>query len=155
MGLPKRCVYWIISWNHWARRFSSCKSIEERRLRLTENDFVLLPVLLSFQKRQKFTDNDFNFLNQDRITVLARLHPRQSKENQWKLWNSTEYSEYIIKTIWLHQTLDLSKEKNSIWHSYLLATLLYRSQVIFVGGWQTDTATLWFRTRKQWCFRWF
>ncbi|MFV8373402.1 BamA/TamA family outer membrane protein [Flavobacterium sp. LB2P74] len=98
--------------------FQSVKSIEERRLRLTENDFILA-TSFTFSKTTKkdLTDNTF-YLFKTKIesagTILTALaattNQNKNSTGNYKIFN-LEYSEYIKTEFDYIKHWDLSKEK--------------------------------------------
>ncbi|MGO4905639.1 translocation and assembly module lipoprotein TamL [Flavobacterium sp. W20_MBD1_R3] len=103
----------------------SVKSIEERRLRLTENDFILA-TSFTFSKTTKkdLLDNDF-YLFRTKIesagTLLSAIAKTTSqKENvkgNYEIFN-LEYSEYIKTEFEYIKHWDLSKEKIVAFRSF-------------------------------------
>ncbi|WP_035668429.1 BamA/TamA family outer membrane protein [Flavobacterium sp. 83] len=98
--------------------YASIKSIEERRIRLTENDFILA-TSYSFSKTTKtdLSDNNF-YLFRTKIesagTLLSLLSkatnlPKNS-DNNYQIFN-LEYSEYIKTEFDYIKHWDLTKEK--------------------------------------------
>jgi outer membrane protein assembly factor BamA len=98
--------------------FQSVKSIEERRLRLTENDFILA-TSFTFSKTTKkdLTDNTF-FLFKTKIesagTILsafaATTNQKKNSNGNYEIFNLA-YSEYIKTEFDYIKHWDLSKEK--------------------------------------------
>ncbi|TDE31189.1 MULTISPECIES: BamA/TamA family outer membrane protein [Flavobacterium] len=105
--------------------FQSVKSIEERRLRLTENDFILA-TSFTFSKTTKkdLTDNTF-YLFKTKIesagTVLsafaATTNQNKNSNGNYKIFN-LEYSEYIKTEFDYIKHWDLSKEKIFAFRSF-------------------------------------
>ena len=98
--------------------FESIKSIEERRLRLTENDFILA-TSFTFSKTTKkdMTDNTF-YLFKTKIesagTILTAFakssNQKQNSTGNYEIFN-LEYSEYLKTEFDYIKHWDLSKEK--------------------------------------------
>ncbi|MFV8335158.1 BamA/TamA family outer membrane protein [Flavobacterium sp. RSP29] len=98
--------------------FQSVKSIEERRIRLTENDFILA-TSFTFSKTTKkdLTDNTF-YLFKTKIesagtiltAVAATTNQKKNSTGNYEIFN-LEYSEYIKTEFDYIKHWDLSKEK--------------------------------------------
>jgi hypothetical protein len=98
--------------------FESIKSIEERRLRLTENDFILA-TSFTFSKTTKkdMTDNTF-YLFKTKIesagTILTAFaestNQKQNSSGKHEIFN-LEYAEYVKTEFDYIKHWDLSKEK--------------------------------------------
>jgi len=98
--------------------FESIKSIEERRLRLTENDFILA-TSFTFSKTTKkdMTDNTF-YLFKTKIesagTILTAFaessNQKQNSSGNYEIFN-LEYAEYVKTEFDYIKHWDLSKEK--------------------------------------------
>lgn len=105
--------------------FQSVKSIEERRLRLTENDFILA-TSFTFSKTTKkdLTDNNF-YLFKTKIesagTILsafaATTNQKKNANGNYEIFN-LEYSEYIKTEFDYIKHWDLSKEKIFAFRSF-------------------------------------
>ncbi|MFV8378903.1 BamA/TamA family outer membrane protein [Flavobacterium sp. LB3R33] len=105
--------------------FQSVKSIEERRLRLTENDFILA-TSFTFSKTTKkdLTDNNF-YLFKTKIesagTILsafaATTNQKKNSTGNYEIFN-LEYSEYIKTEFDYIKHWDLSKEKIFAFRSF-------------------------------------
>ena len=105
--------------------FQSVKSIEERRLRLTENDFILA-TSFTFTKTTKkdLTDNNF-YLFKTKIesagTILsafaATTNQKKNSIGNYEIFN-LEYSEYIKTEFDYIKHWDLSKEKIFAFRSF-------------------------------------
>ena len=105
--------------------FQSVKSIEERRLRLTENDFILA-TSFTFSKTTKkdLTDNTF-YLFKTKIesagTILsafaATTNQKKNSTGNYEIFN-LEYSEYIKTEFDYIKHWDLSKEKIFAFRSF-------------------------------------
>ncbi|WP_338646386.1 BamA/TamA family outer membrane protein [Flavobacterium sp. KS-LB2] len=105
--------------------FQSVKSIEERRLRLTENDFILA-TSFTFSKTTKkdLTDNTF-YLFKTKIesagTLLsafaATSNQKKNSNGNYEIFN-LEYSEYIKTEFDYIKHWDLSKEKIVAFRSF-------------------------------------
>ena len=105
--------------------FQSVKSIEERRLRLTENDFILA-TSFTFSKTTKkdLTDNNF-YLFKTKIesagTILsafaATTNQKKNAIGNYEIFN-LEYSEYIKTEFDYIKHWDLSKEKIFAFRSF-------------------------------------
>jgi outer membrane protein assembly factor BamA len=108
-----------------AEDFQSVKSIEERRLRLTENDFILA-TSFTFSKTTKkdLTDNTF-YLFKTKIesagTILsafaATTNQKKNSTGNYEIFN-LEYSEYIKTEFDYIKHWDLSKEKIFAFRSF-------------------------------------
>lgn len=108
-----------------AEDFQSVKSIEERRLRLTENDFILA-TSFTFSKTTKkdLTDNTF-YLFKTKIesagTILsafaASTNQKKNSTGNYEIFN-LEYSEYIKTEFDYIKHWDLSKEKIFAFRSF-------------------------------------
>lgn len=105
--------------------FKSVKSLEERRLRLTENDFILA-TSFTFTKTTKkdLTDNNF-YLFKTKIESAGTILSAFAKmTNQKKNFNGNydifnlEYSEYIKMEFDYIKHWDLSKEKTLAFRSF-------------------------------------
>ena len=105
--------------------FQSVKSLEERRLRLTENDFILA-TSFTFSKTTKkdLTDNNF-YLFKTKIesagTVLSAVasttKQKRNSNGNYEIFN-LEYSEYIKTEFDYIKHWDLSKEKIIAFRSF-------------------------------------
>ncbi|MFV8270743.1 BamA/TamA family outer membrane protein [Flavobacterium sp. GT2N3] len=105
--------------------FQSVKSIEERRLRLTENDFILA-TSFTFSKTTKkdLTDNNF-YLFKTKIesagTILSAFavttNQKKNSIGNYEIFN-LEYSEYIKTEFDYIKHWDLSKEKIFAFRSF-------------------------------------
>ncbi|MFV8362811.1 BamA/TamA family outer membrane protein [Flavobacterium sp. ZT3P35] len=105
--------------------FQAVKSIEERRLRLTENDFILA-TSFTFSKTTKkdLTDNNF-YLFKTKIesagTVLTAVasttNQKKNSNGNYEIFN-LEYSEYIKTEFDYIKHWDLSKEKIVAFRSF-------------------------------------
>lgn len=108
-----------------AADFRSVKSIEERRLRLTENDFILA-TSFTFSKTTKkdLTDNTF-YLFRTKIesagTILSGFakttNQKKNSTGNYEIFN-LEYSEYIKTEFDYIKHWDLSKEKIVAFRSF-------------------------------------
>jgi outer membrane protein assembly factor BamA len=108
-----------------AADFRSVKSIEERRLRLTENDFILA-TSFTFSKTTKkdLTDNTF-YLFKTKIetagTILSAFakttNQKKNSNDNYEIFN-LEYSEYIKTEFDYIKHWDLSKEKIVAFRSF-------------------------------------
>ena len=105
--------------------FQAVKSIEERRLRLTENDFILA-TSFTFSKTTKkdLADNNF-YLFKTKIesagTVLTAVasttNQKKNSNGNYEIFN-LEYSEYIKTEFDYIKHWDLSKEKIVAFRSF-------------------------------------
>lgn len=105
--------------------FQAVKSIEERRLRLTENDFILA-TSFTFSKTTKkdLKDNNF-YLFKTKIesagTVLSAVasttNQKKNSNGNYEIFN-LEYSEYIKTEFDYIKHWDLSKEKIVAFRSF-------------------------------------
>ena len=105
--------------------FQSVKSIEERRLRLTENDFILA-TSFTFSKTTKkdLADNNF-YLFKTKIesagTILTAVastsNQKKNSNGNYEIFN-LEYSEYIKTEFDYIKHWDLSKEKIVAFRSF-------------------------------------
>ena len=108
-----------------AADIESVKSIEERRLRLTENDFILA-TSFTFSKTTKkdLTDNNF-YLFRTKIesagTILSAFaktsNQKKNSNGNYEIFN-LEYSEYIKTEFDYIKHWDLSKEKIVAFRSF-------------------------------------
>ena len=108
-----------------AADFKSVKSIEERRRRLTENDFILA-TSFTFTKTTKkdLTDNNF-YLFKTKIesagTILSAIakmaNQKKNSNGNYDIFN-LEYSEYIKTEFDYIKHWDLSKEKILAFRSF-------------------------------------
>ncbi|TDE45399.1 outer membrane protein assembly factor [Flavobacterium rhamnosiphilum] len=108
-----------------AADFRSVKSIEERRLRLTENDFILA-TSFTFSKTTKkdLTDNTF-YLFRTKIesagTILSGFakatNQKKNSNDNYEIFN-LEYSEYIKTEFDYIKHWDFSKEKIVAFRSF-------------------------------------
>jgi len=108
-----------------AADFESVKSIEERRLRLTENDFILA-TSFTFSKTTKkdLTDNNF-YLFKTKIesagTILSAFakttNQKKNVNGNYEIFN-LEYSEYVKTEFDYIKHWDLSKEKILAFRSF-------------------------------------
>jgi hypothetical protein len=108
-----------------AADLESVKSIEERRLRLTENDFILA-TSFTFSKTTKkdLLDNDF-YLFRTKIesagTLLSAIakttNQKENVSGNYEIFN-LEYSEYIKTEFEYIKHWDLSKEKIVAFRSF-------------------------------------
>ncbi|MDI6049895.1 BamA/TamA family outer membrane protein [Flavobacterium sp. XS2P24] len=108
-----------------AEDFQSVKSIEERRLRLTENDFILA-TSFTFSKTTKkdLTDNTF-YLFKTKIesagtilsAIAATTNQKKNSTGNYEIFN-LEYSEYIKTEFDYIKHWDLSKEKIFAFRSF-------------------------------------
>ena len=108
-----------------AADIESIKSIEERRLRLTENDFILA-TSFTFSKTTKkdLTDNNF-YLFRTKIesagTILSAFaktsNQKKNSNGNYEIFN-LEYSEYIKTEFDYIKHWDLSKEKIVAFRSF-------------------------------------
>ena len=105
--------------------FESVKSIEERRLRLTENDFILASSF-TFSKTTKkdLKDNNF-YLFKTKIetagSILSAIakatNQKKNSNNMYQIFN-LEYSEYIKTEFDYIKHWDLSKENIIAFRSF-------------------------------------
>ena len=105
--------------------FESVKSIEERRLRLTENDFIFA-TSFTFSKTTKkdLTDNNF-YLFKTKIesagtilsTIAKTTNLKKNSNDNYEIFN-LEYSEYIKTEFDYIKHWDLSKEKIIAFRSF-------------------------------------
>ena len=108
-----------------AADFKSVKSIEERRRRLTENDFILA-TSFTFTKTTKkdLTDNNF-YLFKTKIesagTILSAIakmaNQKKNSNGNYDIFN-LEYSEYVKTEFDYIKHWDLSKEKILAFRSF-------------------------------------
>ena len=105
--------------------YQAVKSIEERRLRLTENDFILA-TNFTFSKTTKkdLKDNDF-YLFKTKIesartilsTIAKTTNLKKNSNDNYEIFN-LEYSEYIKTEFDYIKHWDLSKEKIIAFRSF-------------------------------------
>ena len=108
-----------------SKDFQAVKSIEERRLRLTENDFILASSF-TFSKTTKkdLTDNNF-YLFKTKVesagtiltAVASTTNQKKNSSGNYEIFN-LEYSEYIKTEFDYIKHWDLSKEKIIAFRSF-------------------------------------